>query len=139
MNSPQLIASRPTSGRWLLVFGVLLPVVGIGVYAAQVSMHRLSMPWYLPAAAALGVILVAGALWRRRTVWRIVALVVVTLLAGMEGTFLYATRLPAYAGPAQAGRAFPDFKTVRADGTSFTERDLVGDRDSILVFFRGRW
>ena len=28
---------------------------------------------------------------------------------------------------------------TRADGTPFTSRDLEGDRDNVLVFFRGRW
>jgi peroxiredoxin len=49
------------------------------------------------------------------------------------------TRLPLYKGPVAMGRPFPAFATVRADGSPFTQRDLQGDKNSVLVFFRGRW
>ena len=60
-------------------------------------------------------------------------------LAGAEGAFLAALRLPAYTGPVAAGRPFPAFATIRADGTPFTQSDLEGDQDTVMVFFRGRW
>ena len=67
------------------------------------------------------------------------ALVVVVLLSGLEFAALYAMRLPAYAGPIAVGHPFPAFEARRADGTPFTQDDLIGDQDHALVFFRGRW
>jgi len=87
----------------------------------------------------LGAILLAVALWQKRTVWRIVLLIMLLLFAGAEWTFLFAMKLPAYDGPVAEGKAFPKFTTERADGTPFTERDLQDGRNHVLVFFRGRW
>jgi cytochrome oxidase Cu insertion factor (SCO1/SenC/PrrC family) len=97
------------------------------------------MPWYLPIAAVLGVLLVLASLWQARSVWRVLALLLVVLIAGAEGSFLYAMRLPRYEGPVAVGQPFPAFKTARADGSEFTQRDLEGDKHNVLVFFRGRW
>ena len=96
-------------------------------------------PWYAPIAATLGVLLIAVALWQARSVWRLLALLLIVLLAGAEWAFMLETRLPAYAGPVAAGQPFPEFTTVRADGTPFTQRDLEGDQNNVMVFFRGRW
>src|SRR5205807_2396371 len=112
--------------------------VGILGYAAQIAARHLTTPWYLPATAALAVVLLVAALWRKRTVWRVVALVLVVLLAAAEWGFLLTTRLPPYTGPVAAGQPFPAFTTTRADGTPFTQHDLEGDRNHVLVFFRGR-
>ena len=93
----------------------------------------------MPSLALLGVVLIVMSLWERRTVWRVFALLAVVLLAGAELALLYAMRLPPYTGPIAVGRPFPAFETKRADGTPFTQRDFVGDRNNVLVFFRGRW
>jgi hypothetical protein len=119
--------------------GLGLAVLGVAAYAVQLSLRRLMLPWYMPAAALLGVALVAVSLWRRRTVWRGLALVVVVLLAGFEFMALDATRLPPYTGPIAEGRPFPAFEAKRADGTPFTQGDLIGDQHHAIVFFRGRW
>jgi hypothetical protein len=126
-------------GRLLLLAGLGFPVLGVAAYAIQLSLRRLMLPWYMPAAALLGVALVVASLWKRRTVWRALALVVVLLLAGFEFMALGAMRLPPYAGPIAVGRPFPAFEARRADGTSFTQNDLIGDQHHALVFFRGRW
>ncbi|MGH7134334.1 MAG: hypothetical protein ACREHD_01255 [Pirellulales bacterium] len=97
------------------------------------------MPWYLPITATLGAALIVAALWQARTVWRVLLLVVVLLLAGAEWMFILATRLPPYTGRVAIGQPFPPFTTKRADGTEFTDRDLLGDQTTVLVFFRGRW
>jgi hypothetical protein len=111
----------------------------LGAYVAQLAMHRLWTPWYLPLAATLGALVLVVALWQARSIWRILALVLVVLLAAGAWTFLLAARLPAYAGPVAVEKPFPAFKTARSDGTEFTQRDLEGDQNSVLVFFRGRW
>jgi hypothetical protein len=126
-------------GRLLLLLGLSLAVLGVGAFAVQMSLKRLMAPWYMPALALLGVILVVISLVERRTVWRALALFAVVLLAGAELAFLYAVRLPAYTGPIAVGRPFPAFATLRSDGSTFTQRDLAGDRNNVLVFFRGRW
>ena len=64
---------------------------------------------------------------------------VVLALAGFQWTFLFLVRLPEYTGPVAVGQPFPAFTTQRADGTSFTQRDLAGEQNNVLVFFRGRW
>jgi hypothetical protein len=122
-----------------MLAGLGLGVLGVGVYAIQLSLGRLMLPWYMPAAALLGVACMVASLWKRRTVWRALALVVVVLLAGLEFMSLYATRLPPYAGPIAVGRPFPAFEARQADGTLFTQDDLIGDQHHALVFFRGRW
>jgi cytochrome oxidase Cu insertion factor (SCO1/SenC/PrrC family) len=33
----------------------------------------------------------------------------------------------------------PSFRTVKADGTPFTEKNLQDGKFSVLVFNRGRW
>jgi len=120
-------------------FGLGFAALGIGAFVAQVALERLIVPWYMPALAAVGVVCVGISLAERRTVWRLVALAVVVLLTGAELALLNAMRLPPYTGPIVVGRAFPPFEAKRADGTAFTERDLAGDQNSVLVFFRGRW
>jgi cytochrome oxidase Cu insertion factor (SCO1/SenC/PrrC family) len=122
-----------------MLSGLGLPILGVAAYAMQLSLRRLMLPWYLPAAALLGVALVVASLWERRTVWRALALVMVLLLAGFELLALIAMRLPPYAGPIAVGRPFPAFEARRADGTPFTQNDLIGDQHHALVFFRGRW
>jgi cytochrome oxidase Cu insertion factor (SCO1/SenC/PrrC family) len=122
-----------------LLAGLGLSALGLIGYIAQLSAQRLATPWYMPCAATLGAACIILALWRRRTVWRVLALLLVMLLAGAEWAFVLGTRLPAYAGPVAVGRSFPGFATVRSDGTPFSERDLAGDQNSVLVFFRGRW
>ncbi len=52
---------------------------------------------------------------------------------------LWAMRLPAYTGPVTVGQSFPPFATTRSDGTAFTQSDLQGEANNVLVFFRGRW
>jgi hypothetical protein len=126
-------------GRLFLAAGLAIGPLGVLGYFVQLSMQRLSTPWYLPISATLGVLLIVVSLWQARTFWRILALVLVVLLAGTEWVVLLRARLPAYAGPVAADQSFPAFTTARADGTPFTQRDLAGDQNSVLVFFRGRW
>jgi hypothetical protein len=93
----------------------------------------------MPVLASLGVALVISSLVERRTIWRIVALTAVMLLAGAEWAILYAMRLPPYTGPITVGRPFPPFETSRMDGTPFAQSNLAGDQNNVVVFFRGRW
>jgi hypothetical protein len=139
MSIASALAPRRYPGRLFVALGLVLAVLGVAGYVLQLSTGRLTAPWYMPCLATLGVLFLAIALWQARSVWRILALLLVVLLAGAEWAFLLAARLPSYTGPVAAGRAFPNFTTMRADGTTFTQADLEGDPHNVLVFFRGRW
>jgi hypothetical protein len=93
----------------------------------------------MPALALLGVVLVVISLVEKRTVWRILGLLVVVLLTAAEIGMLSMLRLPVYSGPITVGRPFPAFESSRADGTPFAQADLAGGQNTVLVFFRGRW
>jgi hypothetical protein len=122
---------------WL---GIAFTLIGLAIYAAEVYAGKLQTPWYVPALATLGMATIVLSLVRRGTVWRLIGLVLVGLLAGFEWWFVAGySKLPPYTGPVAAGRPFPAFTVRRADGTPFTEKDLHGDRDTVLVFFRGWW
>jgi hypothetical protein len=127
------------TGLALLLLGLALPVLGVIGYVVQFNLGNLKMPWYLPGLAALGVVLVIFALVQKRTLWRSLALVLLVLLTGAECAFLFGLRAPAYTGPLAVGERFPAFTTMRADGTTFTQRDLEGSQNNVLVVFRGRW
>jgi hypothetical protein len=130
---------RRFSGRLLLALGLSLTVLGVLAYIVQLSTKRLLTPWYMPAATTLGAILLVASLWQRRTVWRVLALLLLLLLAGLEWAVFLAAQLPAYTGPLAEGKPFPAFTTMKADGSPFTQRDLEGEPSQVLVFFRGRW
>ena len=138
MSIPSDVPRRAGGRSWLLL-GLAVAVLGVLAYVAQVAALRLGMPWYLPFTGILAVILVIRSLREARSVWRYLALVFVLLLTGMEWMFVLSTRLPSYAGPIEVGKPFPVFTTLRADGTPFMERDLGGDHNDVIVFFRGRW
>ncbi len=133
-----MMTTRPRS-RLLMLLGLGLAALGIAAYVLQLWLQRLSVPWYMPAAALLGAALVAASLRERRTVWRILALVVVLLIGGFEVVALNSMRLPRYTGPVAVGKPFPAFEARLADGSPFTQASLTGDRDTVMVFFRGRW
>ncbi len=139
MTSSDLRTETRFRGRLLLLLGFCSAILGVLAYIVQISLKRLSAPWYMPALGTIGVSLVIISLFERRTVWRVFALLGVALLAAGEWGMLWAFRLPAYTGPVAIGRPFPPFETSRADGSPFTHADLPGARNTALVFFRGRW
>ena len=139
MNTPSPVTARRFPGRLLLLSGLVLVALGIIGYAVQIWMQRLTTPWYMPILATFGAMLVIASVWQKRTLWRILSMVLVVLIAGLEWASLLAVRVPPYEGPVEVGHAFPTFTTTRADGTPFTERDLAGGQNHVLVFFRGRW
>src|SRR3954469_24516919 len=97
-------------GRLFLVLGLGFAALGVAAYVLQLWLQRLSVPWYMPAMALLGAALVAAALREKRTVWRVLALVVVLLLGGFEVLALNSMRLPRYTGPVAVGKPFPAFE-----------------------------
>jgi hypothetical protein len=134
------VAAPKAGGRLLLWTGILVAVLGIVAYALQLEAARLTTPWYAAALATLGAALILVSVLRRFTVWRFVALLFVGSLAAGEWWFLLSySQLPSYAGPVTEGQPFPEFTVALADGTPFTQDNLKGDRDTLLVFFRGHW
>jgi len=139
-HNPAPPDARRHSGRLYLFLGALLAAAGLVIYAVQFRAKVLTTPWYVPILATTGVALAVLALVRSRSVWRWAAAGLLTLFAAAEWVFLLVLfGTPAYTGPAQAGQPFPEFTTTRADGSLFTPDDLIGGKNTVLVFFRGRW
>jgi hypothetical protein len=137
--STTLPTPRRYPGRFSLWLGLAVALLGLVAYFVMLSRGDLTFPWYLPLSAVLGVLLVGFTIFRGLTVFRILAFILVVVLAGLEGFFLFATRLPAYTGPVAVGKPFPAFSTLRADGKPFTQANLQGEKGTVMVFFRGRW
>jgi hypothetical protein len=122
------------------VLGLALVLLGPILYVVQVAFARvLTVPWYMLATTAMGMLLLVYALGRAHTVWRIAAVVVAGLLAAAQAGILLGGTLAPYSGPAQAGQPLPELSSTLADGTAFTSEQLKGNEDTALVFFRGRW
>lgn len=133
-------APRPAAGRGYFWAGILLALAAFGLVVLQYRLQYLVVPWQLPVVTTLGAAALLVSVVRRRTVPRLVALVLVGALAGLEWYFtVQLTRLDPYTGPAQAGQELPAFSTLLADGRPFTNQDLRDGRNHVLVFFRGRW
>jgi hypothetical protein len=130
---------RP-GGRGYFWAGLGLCVLGLALGVAQYSLKHLIVPWYIPILTTLGAGLLLYSVAWRRSVVRVLTLGLVVALAGLQWYLLgVLARLPAYEGPAQAGRVIPAFRTTLANGQSFTDEDLRKGTPSVLVFFRGRW
>lgn len=138
---PLPAAANPLTRRWpFFLLGILLFLAGPLIYVIQFRQHYLATPWYVPALATLGGLLMIVAVWQRWGWLRAIGLGVFVLVCAFEWFMVaVATRTPAYTGPAQAGHAVPAFTTTLADGTAYTDRDLQKGKWTILLFFRGRW
>lgn len=66
-------APRQPSGRGYLAVGLALGVAGPLLYIAQLWVHRLAVPWYLPVLGTAGALLLVMSLVRRRTAVRFIA------------------------------------------------------------------
>ena len=139
MNDLYKTAARHP-GRSLLLLGMFLAVAGyvlmmLLMFAAKI----LITPWYAPLLGTLGVALIILAVMRSRSIWRWTALLILTLFVAFQWYALFAMRTPAYTGPVKVGQPFPAFATKLADGSAFTQADLQGDQNTVMVFFRGHW
>lgn len=127
-------------GRSLLLLGVLAAVAGPVLMILLMFVAKILItPWYAPLLGTLGVALIILALMRSRTVWRWTALVVFTLFVAFQWWALFAMRTPAYTGPVKDDQPFPAFATRLADDSAFTQDDLKGEQNTVMVFFRGHW
>lgn len=136
------VAAPRTHGRLLLWLGLVLALLAPAAYVVQVfGLKQAPDPWYVPIMGTLGALAALLALVLRPTLWRVLAVLLLGLLAGAEWWFVgVLSRVPAYAGPVEKAQPFPAFQAVRADdGKPFTHDSLKGDRDTVLLFFRGWW
>lgn len=131
-------ARRP--GRSLLLLGALVALAGpVLMFSLMFGAKILTAPWYAPLLGTLGVVLIVLALRRSRSIWRWTALVIFTVFVGFQWWALLAMRTPDYIGPVKDGEPFPAFATTLADGSAFTQDNLKGDQNTVMVFFRGHW
>lgn len=144
MSTPDPVAAvnPPPRRKPLFLAGVLLIILGPVLNFVQISMAKLSTPWYLPILATAGVVCLIASLRQRRSVIRIVFATLFTMLCGGEWyMLLIAAKTPPYTGPAQVGSKVPEFSATLADGTAFTNENLAkgGEGRTALIFNRGRW
>jgi hypothetical protein len=100
--------ARQFPGRLYLWSGIGLVLLGPILYVLQLRAKLLSVPWYVPALATAGVLLILLAVLGRPTFWRAGAILLCGLLAGAEWYFLVSlSKLPSYTGPVSAGKPFP--------------------------------
>jgi hypothetical protein len=133
-------ATERSQGRAHFWVGIAACVLGLALAVVQFGLKHLFVPWYAPVLATLGAVLLLVAVARRPGVVRIVVLLVITALAGLEWFFLVSLmKLPAYEGPAQVGKQLPAFTATLADGRPFTEANLRDRSRRVMTFFRGRW
>jgi hypothetical protein len=141
------IPSRPVAGpsrspgRLIACLGLAIAVLGVVAYMVQLFvLKRTFEPWYVPILGTLGAALLLWSVLLQRTVWRKILLLLVWMLVVFEWFFMIVlSRLPPYTGPVTVGKPFPAFTTKLADGSKFTQQRFQGDKDTVLVFFRGRW
>ena len=136
--SPPPDRSRGRGYFWL---GLFLCVLGIGLAAVQLAVLKLTVtPWYSPALATIGAIVLLLSSSVRPTIPRVFFFVLVAAFAGLQWHALTnLMKLPEYQGPVAAGKSIPAFTSTSADGKPFTEADLRDGSRRAMVFFRGRW
>jgi hypothetical protein len=144
VHAPNVAPAPPATdrsrGRVYFWAGVAACLLGIALAVAQFNLKILGVPWYTPALATLGVLLLLVALVQRWTILRVVALLLFGALAGFEWYALgVLLKLPAYEGPAQPGTQFPAFASTYADGRPFTDANCRDGSRRVMTFFRGRW
>jgi hypothetical protein len=105
----------------------------------QFALNILKTPWYSPVLATVGAVLLVVAVAHRRSIPRVVGLVLVAAFAGLQWYFFgVLMKLPDYKGPA-VGQPVPAFAASLADGRTFRDNDLRDGSRHVLVIFRGRW
>jgi hypothetical protein len=133
-------AKERSRGRAYFWAGLGACLLGLALTAVQFSLKHLAVPWYSPVLATVGAFLLLVSLARRRSISRVIALVLVAALAGYQWyALVWLMKLPDYQGPARAGQQLPAFSAALADGRPFTEADLRDGSRRVMVFFRGRW
>ena len=144
VNAPNIpttsAANERARGRAYFWAGIGVCLLGLALVFVQFGLKYLFVPWYSPVLATIGALLLLSSAAQRRSIPRVVVLVLVAAFAGFQWYFFASMiKLPSYAGPAQAGKQLPPFRATFADGRAFTDADLRDGSRHVLVFFRGRW
>ncbi len=144
VNAPHIsttaTANERAQGRAYFWAGIGVCLLGLALVFVQFGLKHLFVPWYSPVLATIGALLLLSSAAQRRSIPRVVVLVLVAGFAGFQWYFFVSMmKLPSYAGPAQPGKQLPPFRATIADGRAFTEVDLHDGSRRVLVFFRGRW
>jgi hypothetical protein len=144
INVPDVPATSPSqqrsTGRAYFWAGIGACLLGVALVFVQFGLKYLVVPWYSPVLATLGAVFLLLAVVGRRSITRIVVLVLVAAFAGLQWYALVSLiKLPDYVGPAQPGKQLPPFQAMFADGRPFTEADLEDGSRRVMTFFRGRW
>ena len=132
--------SQRSQGRAYFWAGLGACLLGVALVIAQFTLLKyLDMPWYSPALASLGALLLLVAVASRPTILRVIVLLLVAAFAGMQWYLMvWKMKLPAYEGP-RAGQQMPSFTAALADGTPITDADFRDGSRHVMTFFRGRW
>src|SRR5215813_4837271 len=139
MSDQNRLAVDRRPGRRLLWFGMVVALSGIVIFFVLLSAKILIAPWYIPILASLGAGLLLVSLVRARSIWRWTAFLLFTAFATAVWVLLLVVlATPAYTGPVQGGQPFPEFATALAGGSSFTQDELKGEQNTVMVFFNGR-
>lgn len=127
-------------GRGLFWLGLALCLVGVPLMFAQMfALKWFFTPWYSPALATVGALVLLGAALRKPGVARVGVFILMAAFAGLQWFFHgVMMRLPEYAGP-KAGESLVAFQAATAEGKPFTDTDLRDGSRRAMVFFRGRW
>jgi hypothetical protein len=128
-------------GRGLFWLGLLACLLGPALAAAQFALlQRLDIPWYSPALASIGALMLLLSAAKRPTIPRVLFLVFTAAFAGFQWYAVTTLmKLPEYQGPIAAGKSIPPFTSTFADGKPFSEADLRDGSRRMMVFFRGKW
>src|SRR5437899_1804279 len=78
------VETKRSTGKLVLWLGILLVLAGPLIYMGQFSAKVLTVPWYAPVLATLGILLLFVAVWRKPNIWRISALVLFGLMAAFQ-------------------------------------------------------
>jgi hypothetical protein len=97
MNISTASAAGPRRfpGRWLAVLGMGTALLGVLGYVLQISVLKLLRePWYMPILGMAGAAMLIGSLYYFRSAWRIVGVILFSLLAAGEWYILLAFSRP---------------------------------------------
>jgi hypothetical protein len=138
--APPTSGKKRYPGRFYIGLAFLTTLLGLLLYGFQFYNSLLTTSWYAPILATLGFGLAVLSLSFARTIWRMAIVVFLGLFAGLEWYILLVLSVLApYQGPVKDGAKFPAFHTKLSDGTLYTQKDLTGTKDTVLVVFRGHW
>lgn len=128
----------PKNGRGLYLAAWALALGSGAVYYTLIFTRGIfQIPWYFVAASTLAVVLAIAGLFKKRGILRYAATLILALIA-FTAWMPAVMKVPPYEGPVVVGKPLPVVLGKKADGTPFTNADLIGKRTAV-VFYRGWW